>query len=236
MMENKRFSVYNKSSEDMNEVASNSMDLVITDPPFNAGCTFGDVVDDAPHEVYVEKMRRVTNEISRVLTPTGIAIFQLPTVVRRNGKVHEYPQVYSQLCVAAGLQLIDSYAYVVHEDGEECLPEDVLRSYATGALGHSEELVGLVFSKTNRAVRIFPKGRDFSYGFRDGHPCPFPISFVADILDTYFNPGDHVLDTFMGTGALGEEVLRRGGTFTGYETFNGFYETAKKGLLEVIEK
>ncbi|MCA9357241.1 hypothetical protein KC872_03440, partial [Candidatus Kaiserbacteria bacterium] len=46
------------------------------------------------------------------------------------------------------------------------------------------------------------------------HPCPFPIDLVQYFTNKYgFGPNKTVLEPFMGSGRLGREVVREGGTY-----------------------
>ncbi|MBP7708133.1 site-specific DNA-methyltransferase [Candidatus Pacearchaeota archaeon] len=225
-----KFQIFNKSSERMPEVSDTSIDLAVTDPPFNIGCCFGGIVDDAPHTAYTQKIQRVISEISRTLTPQGTAIFIVPAAVRREGRLYEYPEVYSELCQNVGLQKLDTFRIRAAEEDDHCVTERDIRANTAGEKSHSEEIFGLVFGKEKRSVRKFPEGRAYKYISRDGHPCPFPQDFLEDMLQTFYHKGDRVLDPFMGTGRLGVEVISRGGTFTGYEIAPTYFETARRNI------
>jgi DNA modification methylase len=223
-----KFRVYNKSSEDMKEVEPESADLVITDPPFNVGTCFGSKVDNDPHEKYINMMRNITSEIGRVLSPKGLALMLVPAMVKKGLTTYAYPKIYSSICNDNGLKLLDSFSYLVTEDDFDCVPmKEILKSDLSRKC-HSEEIVGLVFSKGKQKINTFPQKRFYRYVPREGHPCPYPPELMKDLLDTFFRSGDAVIDPFMGTGSLGVEVLRRQGSFIGYELDRNFYLKAKR--------
>jgi site-specific DNA-methyltransferase (adenine-specific) len=230
------FGIYNKSSKRMSEIANASIDLVVTDPPFNIGCHFGDAIDDASHDSYLGKIQGVTFEIARVLSPNGIAIFLVPSAVRRDSETYKYPEIYSKLCGNAGLRFIDTFSYIINEDDYDCVPEKEIKSDISDRKCHSEEIQGLVFGKVRQEVKTFPKDKLYRYVPGEGHPCPYPKELVGDILDTFYHPGSKVLDPFMGTGSLGVEVLRRNGQFVGYEIIKNFYKRAHEKLGGVKRK
>jgi modification methylase len=231
-----RFEVYNKSSEKMEEVANASIDLVVTDPPFNIGCHFGEMVDDSSHQEYIGKIQRVTSELARVLSPKGLALFLVPTAIRRERQLYEYPKIYSDLCSAEDLRHIGNISYKVTEEDYDCVPEVEIRKNPLKGKSHSDAIVGLIFGKSKTKTKFFQKGKLYKYTPRDGHPCPYPQELVEDLMNTFYNTGDRVLDPFMGTGSLGVEVLKRSGKFVGYELNRDFYETAKRELKGVYEK
>jgi DNA modification methylase len=68
------YSVYNKSSEDMREVPSGSVDLVIFAPPYNIDTPYSSVAgfDSKSFEEYKRVLGGVIDECVRALKPTGL--------------------------------------------------------------------------------------------------------------------------------------------------------------------
>lgn len=52
---------------------------------------------------------------------------------------------------------------------------------------------------------------------RTGHPAQYPIELVKDHVISWSNPGDVVLDPFMGSGTTAVACLRTGRNYIGYE-------------------
>lgn len=59
-----------------------------------------------------------------------------------------------------------------------------------------------------------------------GHPAVFPKKLVLDHLETWSEPGDLVLDPFMGSGTTGLVALDSGRDFIGIEKVTEYYESA----------
>jgi DNA modification methylase len=225
------YKIFNRSSESMRELAVQSIDLAVTDPPFNIGLRFGNKTDDVSHREYVQIVGRVISEIARVLKPSGLSVLLLPEGIRKQGVTYNYPDIYSSLCTKAGLLKLYSFSYKVTEGDFSCVKlSELEKSVAEGS--HSQEMRGMVFGKHTQTLKLFPSGRSYKYVQREGHPCPYPSEMVKDVLDAYFNPGSVVLDPFMGTAGLGAEVIRRCGFFFGYELDTEYFQTAKKKLEE----
>lgn len=78
--------VFNKSSTDMSEVADNSVDLIITSPPYynvkDYSCGQGNLENDlgcnASYEEYISGMLLVWKECFRVLRPAGKLCINVP--------------------------------------------------------------------------------------------------------------------------------------------------------------
>lgn len=66
------------------------------------------------------------------------------------------------------------------------------------------------------------------------HPAPFPIKLPLKILDTV--RGDVVLDPFMGSGTSGRAAIREGRKFIGIEIDQTHYATALKRLKHATGK
>jgi DNA modification methylase len=224
----KGFEIYNKSSERMNEVVGTSIDLLIADPPWNVGLQYGEKTDNAPHKDYIQMMRNVVSEIEKVLKTKGKALLILPSVARKKNAIYNYPQIFTNLFQEFGFLNTYQFNFSVQEEDFTCIPaKDIV---GNGENCHSEEIQGIIFSKIAQEIKRFPKDKIYKYASQENHPCPYPFELVKDMLDTFYKPGDKVLDPFMGTGGLGKEVLRRNGQFIGYEINKNFYETALKKL------
>jgi len=65
-----------------------------------------------------------------------------------------------------------------------------------------------------------------------GHPTEKPVPLMADLVSLYTNPGDLVLDQFMGSGTTGVACLKLGRRFVGIERDAKFFDLA----CERIEK
>lgn len=64
-----------------------------------------------------------------------------------------------------------------------------------------------------------------------GHGATFPEELVAKIIDNFSEPGQVVLDPFMGTGTVGEVCKNSNRHFIGIELLDNYYEYCKN-LLE----
>jgi len=65
------FKLYNHSSEQMFEIGSGTIDLIITSPPYNIGTEYGSYKDNIPFKKYKNLLKNVIKECSRVLKRNG---------------------------------------------------------------------------------------------------------------------------------------------------------------------
>ena len=62
------------------------------------------------------------------------------------------------------------------------------------------------------------------------HPCKKPIDLLERIVKTSSNPGDTVLDCFMGSGSTGVACVNTGRDFIGIELDAGYFAIAQKRI------
>jgi site-specific DNA-methyltransferase (adenine-specific) len=65
-----------------------------------------------------------------------------------------------------------------------------------------------------------------------GHPAPFPFNLARDHIKSWSNPGDTILDPFMGSGTTGLACHRLGRKFVGIELDPTYYNIAKTRIEE----
>src|SRR5699024_8542430 len=62
------------------------------------------------------------------------------------------------------------------------------------------------------------------------HPTQKPVALLEDLIYTYSNVGDHVVDLTMGSGSTGVAAANLGRRFTGIEMDSGYFSTAKRRI------
>lgn len=64
------------------------------------------------------------------------------------------------------------------------------------------------------------------------HPTQKPTELLTVLIEMFTNPGDTVLDPFMGSGSCGVAAVQSGRRFYGYEIDKTYYQTALARLAE----
>ena len=77
-------------------------------------------------------------------------------------------------------------------------------------------------SKSN--VLYYPKDSDGS------HPTQKPVSLLEDLIKTFSNEGDRILDFTMGSGSTGVACRNCGRDFVGIEKDEGYFKIAQDRL------
>ena len=115
------------------------------------------------------------------------------------------------------------------------------KGYFATIHGHSNSEQLLTFSKTKRE---FVDGKILYFDYflgqeyskennRKNHPATFPKDIINFVLDNYFKEGFIVLDSFAGICGIGEEVLKRKGTFIGYDLSKKYLEIGRKRMKNI---
>lgn len=64
------------------------------------------------------------------------------------------------------------------------------------------------------------------------HPTQKPLSLMVWVLENYTQPGDTILDPFMGSGTTGVACVKTGRNFIGIEIDPGYYAIAERRIAE----
>lgn len=64
------------------------------------------------------------------------------------------------------------------------------------------------------------------------HPSQKPVELMIELIKTYTNPGDTVLDFTCGSGSTGVAAMQEGRRFVGIEKDPGYFEIAQRRISE----
>jgi len=207
--------------EVMQELEDNSVDAVITDPPFGIGFDYngkGDVAKSAiDYWIWLSPKHK---EMLRVLRPGGL------TALWQANKYFRYfwdwfgdsIRIYAGCKNFVQLRKIPiNYGYdpiiMKYLEGEPLRPKKPKRS--------------IDFFVANTAGIVSDTTR-----IEKGHPCPRPLDQTREIVDNFSLPGGTVLDPFMGSGTTGVACVQTGRNFIGIEIEPKYYKIAEKRIAE----
>jgi site-specific DNA-methyltransferase (adenine-specific)/modification methylase len=222
------------SREVIRQIPPASVDLLLTDPPYNLSpYSTGNMKFDWRKEINNDlaqwdqedfRPAEWLAEFKRVLKPTG-NIFAFCTY-NLLGKWHE-----------AFDPEFDTFQFMVWHKTN---PTPKVRR--AGFL-NSCELIVCMWNKghtwnftTQKDMHNFIEAPICMGGERvkkPVHPTQKPLKVLEHIIRLASNPGDTVLDPFMGVGSTGVASLRLGRKFIGIEIDQGYFDAAKKRLAAV---
>lgn len=99
------------------------------------------------------------------------------------------------------------------------------------------------FKSANPVTFNLPRGAKFKSNvleyrkdYTGHHPTQKPVALLADLVETYTNEGDTVLDFTMGSGSTGVACVNTGRRFIGLELDAGFFQVAKERINSAIKE
>ena len=114
--------------------------------------------------------------------------------------------------------MVDGKPYAIKRGGKsEC--------YATGS-----ERVSTISDGKRYPTDILYIGCDTDKDIK--HPFKKPAALMEWLVKTYSNPGDTVLDPFMGSGSSGVACVNTGRNYIGMELDAQYFEMAQKRIGE----
>lgn len=222
----------------MSDMADNSVDVIITSPPYNKKGLIGKVTpgnqvwkkfnidynsygDDLNEKDYQQWMIDVLNEMKRVIKPDG-SIFFNHKPRRHKNRVH----LPTDFIMKSELRL---YQMIIWDRrSSPNIRKDVL-------LPCTEHIYWL--SKGKPKVykdQIDPKYQSEVWVMNpqrgSEHPAPFPEVLVETCMKLTTKEGDVVMDPFLGSGTAGLVAQKHGREFIGFEIDEHYMNIAKKSL------
>jgi site-specific DNA-methyltransferase (adenine-specific) len=239
--------IFCKSSEDMSELPSNSVHLVVTSPPYNVGKEYD---KDLDLNEYREFLKRVFREVKRVLVPGGRLCINIANIGRKPYlPLHAY---IIQDMLDLGFLMRGEIIWNKAGGGSPSTAWGSWLSAKNPTLRDQHEYI-LVFSK-DTFTRQNPFGRKSTISREEfleftksvwtfpavsakeiGHPAPFPVELPYRLIQLYTFEGEVVLDPFMGSGQTAIAALKSKRFYVGYEIIPEYVELAQK-RIKAFEK
>ena len=225
----------------MKNINSESVDLILTDPPYNLGLFmqerdtnlkkmrdnfFGAAGwDDLEYNDWVEAMDNFFAESVRVLKPGAamivfMSVIKLETIIRlaeKHGLYYKTTGTWHKsnpMPRNMNLHFVNStetWVYFTYKS-------------RTGTFNNNGKMLHdfIETSVTPMSERKFGK-----------HPTQKPESLMTHFITVLSNNGDTVLDPFMGSGTAGVASVKNERNFIGIELDEGYFNIAQKRIAEV---
>jgi len=229
------------------EVPDESVELVVTSPPYNIGKSYEKKLD---LDRYVHQQRAVINECIRVLSNRGSICWQVGNYVD-NGAIVPLDTILYPIFAEANLRMRNRIVWHF-EHGLHCtrrfsgryeviiwFTKDDDYIFNLDPVRVPQKYPGKKHFKGEHAGKYSsnPKGKNPSdlwvipnvkhnHVEKTDHPCQFPVELVERLVLSMTNPGGAVLDPFMGVGSAGVAAVMHGRRVLGAEILEEYYDTA----------
>ena len=235
------------SSEFMLEIPDNSVDLMITSPPYNVSKEYD---DDLSLDEYLELLQKVFLETYRVLVNGGRACVNVANVGRK--PYIPLSDYFSRIMIDIGFNMRGEIIWNKASSASPSTAWGSWKSASNPILRDIHEYI-LVFSKgdykKNKRNKENTISRDDFIEWtksiwtmkaesakRIGHPAPFPEELPYRLIQLYSYKGDIILDPFMGSGTTALASLKSGRNFIGYEVKEEYVRLAYDRLSTELNK
>lgn len=191
----------------------NSIDLIVTSPPYNLGIAYNHHEDSGSYKDYLDFSRNWLTEAYRVLKDDGRLCLNIPLDKNKGGN----KSVGADLTVIAKQAGFNYHSTIIWNEG------NISRRTAWGSFMSASapyviapvEVIAILYKKQWKKLRR--GGNDISKKeFMDwtnglwtfngeskkkvGHPAPFPVELPKRCIKLFSYVGDTVLDPFLGSG------------------------------------
>jgi site-specific DNA-methyltransferase (adenine-specific) len=216
--------IFNSDCTKLDIIASDSIQLVVTSPPYNLGKDYGTARDNTTYQSYLEWVDAWMAELRRVLEPGGRVCLNIPLDINLAFDPAGKRGISKQPVLADFTELLVRKRGWIYNTTILWLEGNVSRRTAWGSwLSASDPWVNtaaeaiLVLSKDTR--KRIGKGHvsdvsreefmDWTLGMWEfhgqsprefGHPAPFPPELPYRLIKLFSFTDDTVLDPFVGSG------------------------------------
>lgn len=200
--------------EFMRTLPDNSVDAVVTDPPFGIGYKYA-THDDTPDGYGAWLWERI-EEAERLCKPgSPVFVWQAMQNVRRFAEW--FPRDWRIFAACKNfVQMRPTAMQYAHDPVVVWwTPGDV---YSEGTLSR-DFYVANTSSSSHKGLNDVK-----------GHPCPRPLDQVTHIVNQWVRPGGTVLDCFAGSGTTGVACVQTGRSFIGCEISEQYFEMSKRRI------
>lgn len=225
---------------EMGNIESNSVDLVLTDPPYNLGLFMqkretnlkamrenyfgGAGWDDMDFDEWKQCMDEYFDRLGSLMK-TGGAVIMFMSIIK----------------VETIIQLAEKHGFYYKTTGIWHKTNPMPRNMNLHFINSTEAWIYFIYKKrtgtfnnNGKVIHDFIESSvvpqsETRYG---KHPTQKPEKILRHFIEILTNEGDTVMDTFMGSGATGVAACQTGRNFIGIELDKSYFENAKRRIMD----
>jgi len=232
------------SSENMKEIPSNSLHLMITSPPYNVT---KDYDKDLSLNEYLKFLKAVFIETYRVLINGGRACVNVANLGRR--PYIPLSDHISKIMLEIGFLMRGEIIWNKSAGAGISFAWGSWKSASNPVLRDVHEYI-LIFSKGTFSRKMGKENRNTiskeqfmewtksiwvmnpESAKKIGHPAPFPIELPYRLIQLYSYENDIILDPFIGSGTTAIAALKSKRKYVGYENNEEYIRIAENRVFQ----
>lgn len=198
-------------------IKENSIDLIVTSPPYNVDVHYSSFQDDIPYDKYLEFTEKWLTKAYLVTKSEGRMCLNIPLDKSKGRKEEGFQSIYADILYLAKKIGWKYFSTIIWNEGNisrrtawgswlsakapyVIAPVEVIiilykEKWNKSNLGKSD-ITKEEFIEWTNGIWTFP-GENKK---RVGHPAPFPIELPKRCIKLFSYIGDIVLDPFLGSG------------------------------------
>jgi site-specific DNA-methyltransferase (adenine-specific) len=248
-----------QDARQMDGVATNSVALIVTSPPYFAGKQYEESLGEdgvpANYFEYLQLLRDVFAECKRVLEPGGRIAVNVANLGRRpyRSLSSDVTEILQQLGLLLRGEVIwwkgraagGSCAWGTFQRPSNPVLRDITERIVIASKGRFDRALtpaqraaaGLPSTATISRDEFMEATTDMweiapERAMKVGHPAPFPVELPGRLIELYTYEGDVVLDPFVGSGSTAIAALRARRHFIGFDTDQDYVTAAERRIAD----
>lgn len=184
-----------------------NVDAVVTDPPYG---------NETPYTSYVDTRENLAKLVNEFM-PLSLSIAKRVIVTPGVRNIYLYPE-YTWILSWVNMAGIGSSSW-----GFSCWQPIIVYGkdpYLENKKGRRPDTL---YQRMNQVPKV-------------DHPCPKPSNVMRWIIDRTTNPGDTILDPFMGSGQTGVAAWQMGRNFIGIEKDPAYFKIAEQQIKDAQQQ
>lgn len=234
-----------------------SIKMAVTSPPYNLKKAYGLYADDVEIKEWKKLIDETMKEVYRVLTPNGSFFLNVsPVPDKKTKEIVPLDSIAWELGKKNGFKLRNKIIWHFN-NMQNCINR--LSGRWEAILWFVKDLDNYVFNLKHVKIPVITqndKRFDASAGRNptdiwffnrvnnmtkkkmgmEGHPCIYPLEMIERIVKMSTNPGDWILDPFLGSGTTLVAAKKLNRNSIGFELDKKFEKIIKKRLKQEASK
>ena len=245
-----QFTIINENVLTTRTIPEDSIDLIVTSPPYNVDIKYGSNDDDLSYADYLTFSGRWFARCFHWLKPDGRFCLNIPLDKNKGGQQHVGADL-TKIATTIGFQYHSTIVWNEGNISRRTAWGSWMRASAPYVIAPVELIVVLYkeqWKKTSGSGQSDMSKEEFMewtnglWTFpgeskkRIGHPAPFPIELPRRCIKLFSYVGDTVLDPFMGSGTtlVAAHLNKRRGI--GIEVDEGYCKLAKERVNQAVSQ